>query len=225
MLNKKRRRTVSPRNLRKRSDYMREYEDTVKVPGERVLIPTGYRVSSFKNGSFETFYEVMLAGTSTNRLRHLWVLAGQGFLEIQRPEESSLTKRLIPGDHVSIPRGSSFRVATTSQQTLEMIVTQQAKYEAKLEVLEELETARETPAADLAEPSLHDRMTSVINVTPRRGSKAAQQQVATRKERGREGGGHPPLGAPQSGGGDLMGFVQGKNPRPTGGKLSAEGAG
>ncbi len=225
-----------PRKIKKRSDYIREHTDTVKVPGEREPTSTGYRVSSFKNGSFETFYEVMMAGTSTNRYRHekkdkvVWVLAGQGFLELQREGETSATKRLVPGDHVAIPRGSSFRITTTSKQTLEMLVTQQAKYEAKLEVVEELETICEVTAQDLAEPSLDERMRSVVDFRPRRGSKAAKQQVADRAARGREGGGRPPVD-PRSPTGfqdvnpETMGFQQGKNARPTGGKFDDAGAG
>jgi len=219
------RRQVKPHEIRKRSDYTKEVTNTIKVPGEREPTKTGYKVSSFKNNSFETFYEVMLAGTSTDRVRHytkdkvIWVVAGQGVLELQ----GAAGRVLVPGDHVVIERGDSARITTTGQQTLEMLVTQQTKYDAKLETTEETLVERVATEQDLAEPTTQERMAGVVDFAPRRGSKAVEQQTAERASRGRVGGGRPPIDGTQDPA--RMGFQAGKNARPTNGKFSDSGAG
>lgn len=192
-LQKRSRQKTLPRQIRKRSDRVNRDKQNLMVSGARQKTATGYIVPGFQGKSFETYYEVMLAGTATDVMRHqkkdkaFWVISGDGFLTMDTPSGSGqITRRLIPGDHINLPRGTTWRISTANQQSIEMFVSQQAKYSASLEVVEDSGAFKEATAADLREPSMAERLGEELTTrVPRRArnSKAAQQQAAMRSGR------------------------------------------
>jgi len=62
---KRKRRQPDPRKIKKHSDIMRRTSASATVGGTREKTETGFVVSGFKGKTFETYYETMLAGTSS----------------------------------------------------------------------------------------------------------------------------------------------------------------
>jgi mannose-6-phosphate isomerase-like protein (cupin superfamily) len=229
------RRVVQPRELKKSSQRRKAALSPVKVAGQREPTETGYIVPGYIGKTFETFFEVMLAGSASAFLLHekkdraIWVIAGTGFVTTQKKGEKQTTRRLITGDTVSFDRNTTYRIATTASEQLEFFVTQSAKYDATLQIVAPSDAPREATEAELIEPTLEERLGTIGTAVPtrRRGSKAAQQQARThRKSRQVEETFKivPESGAPAA---DprRAGTPTGVNVQPSGGRFDESGAG
>lgn len=227
---KRRRRQPDVRNIKKHSDFADRTANKLIVGGTRERTDTGFVVPGYIGKTFETFYETMLAGTSTATYRHekkdrtirvlsgvLFVLASNGGEETQR--------RAIAGDEIAIERGTAFRLATSKEQ-VSMFVCQSTKYTAALELVTD-STLNSKPVPDhlLQEPTLGQRISQIDPSqapTKRRGSKAKEQLAAMRS--GRKGGATT-FDEPIPGRDGDVSVSHGVSPRPSGGKFSEEGAG
>ncbi len=67
---KRKRRQPDPRKIKKHSDIMRRTASSLVVGGGRERTETGFRVPGFQGKTFETYFETMLAGTSTPDYKH-----------------------------------------------------------------------------------------------------------------------------------------------------------
>lgn len=232
-MKQRQRRQINPQTIKKHSDLVSAASHNVFVRGDREKTPTGYRVTGFRGKSFETQYEVMLPGTSTDLVRHekkdrtVRILSGDGFIITGQGNESKI-KRLMPGDEICLERGTPYRITTAAKIPVEMVVCQQAKYELNLEVLEEVGAAKEVPAEMLEEPSVNVRLASAGRdfENRRRGSRAIEQSIEAANSR--------PTGQTISSQSQLTGPVQlpesagvaaGVNVRPSGGNFDPSGAG
>ncbi len=235
-LGQRRRVAVNPRDLKKASRTRAAQMSPVKVGGKREPTETGYRVPGYRGKNFETFFEVMLAGTASafflheKKDRSIWLISGQGFITTETKAHGQKTRRLIPGDTIALDRGVTYRLATTATEQLEFFVTQSAKYGATLKIVAPSDAMRQASAAEMAEPSLDERLGTVVSKpSRRRGSKAAQQQAL----RHRSGKGMSPQveetfkiipdrDAPDP---RATGGVAGLNAQPSGGRFNDVGAG
>jgi len=149
-----------PTKIKKRSQYRAEHAqevlgDTHRPLGARGVdpksVPTGYRLGGY-TGKYEMYREVMAPGAVGAKLRHqkksrtYVVITGMGsvFVEQEGVEEKKYA-RLLPGDEITIAPGETHQLFTTAKAHLEFLVCQEAKYEDKLETLEEAR-ALEVPA-------------------------------------------------------------------------------
>lgn len=221
---KRKRRQPDPRKIKKHSDIMRRTSASATVGGTREKTETGFVVSGFKGKTFETYYETMLAGTSTPDCKHekkdrtirilsgaLFVLTDEGDGENQRTA--------LAGDEIVLERGTIYRLAT-SKENVEFFVCQSAKYAATLEIISDSAfVTKEVPDYLLEDPSLAGRMykSKGLGQTRRRGSKAKEQQLAMQKKTVAIT--EEPIPGRQ---GDVTAQV---NPGPSHGKFDAEGAG
>jgi hypothetical protein len=108
--------------------------------------------------------------------RVLRVQSGGGFIVLDDGNGSTIDKRIYPGDELVIKAGTAYRLATTSDEALEMSVVQDSKYAANLELLD-----ASAATADVAPELLVSVERSGLrseNIQPRRGSKARQQQLS-----------------------------------------------
>jgi mannose-6-phosphate isomerase-like protein (cupin superfamily) len=188
-------------------------------------------VPGYVGKTFETYYETMLAGTSTSTYRHekkdrsIRVLSGVLFVLAERGGEET-QRRAIAGDEIVIERGTAYRLST-SKEPADMFVCQSPKYAAALElVTDSTLTSRPVPENLLQEPTLTQRIANIDpsrGPTKRRGSKAKQQQAAIQKNRksGAESSPNDPIPGRL---GDVA-TTEGVSPRPSGGRFSEEGAG
>jgi len=228
---KRKRRQPDVRTIKKHSDIMRRRGSRATVGGTREKTNTGYEVRGFQGKTFETYFETMLAGTSTATLRHekkdrtIRILSGVLYVLTEISEDGKGLQnqtKAIPGDEVVFERGTAYRLAT-SKEDVEFFVCQSAKYAATLEIVDGSSlTSREIDPRLLAEPLAHQRLGGNEGRTLRRGSKAKQQLAAQRAGRGgpaitepipgREGTVAPPP--------DAATASYGTNPQPTGGKFS-----
>jgi len=174
-----RKRPVDPKQFRRSSNHALHKPASARASGERKPTPTGYKIDVHGGDTFEMYYEAMLPGTCSPRLSHddkeraFWVLEGQGFLSIQTGKLIA-DRRLIPGDHVVLEKGSVYKIATTAREQLDLIVTQDAGYEDDVSVLAESEAVKAPSEEQLQEPSQFERETGIV-ARPRRGSKAREQ--------------------------------------------------
>ena len=226
----RKRRKPDPRKIKKHSDIMRRRGTNVNVGGNRQATETGYEVPGFKGKSFETSFEMMLAGTSTATVKHekkdrtIRVLTGVLYVMLEDAEGKQSQKRAIAGDEVILERGTAYRLATSSEN-VEMIICQQAKYDATLETLNESTlNGREVPQGLLE--STESPAFSGQQQQPtrrRRGSRAKEQQKMFSRNKnasprvaepipGREGHVEPKGEAPG------VETVFGKNPQPSYGR-------
>jgi hypothetical protein len=221
---KRRRRQPDPRKIKKHSDIMLRTASSLIVGGERERTETGFRVPGFQGKTFETYFETMLAGTSTPDFKHekkdrtIRILSGSLF--VLKDEGNGETQRTArAGDEIAFERGTTYRLAT-SKESVEFFVCQSAKYAATLDTISDSAfVTKEVPDSMLEDQSLVGRMYKGTGQgqTRRRGSKAKEQQMAMNRKTtaiidepipGREG-------APTAQ----------VNPGPSHGKFSAEGAG
>jgi len=223
---KRKRRQPDVRKIKKHSDIMRRQGSHVVVGGVREKTNTGYVVPGFRGTTFETYFETMLAGTSTATYRHekkdrtLRVLTGELFV-LTKDENGEKQQRAIAGDEVVLGRGIEYRLAT-SKENVDMFVCQSAKYTAALEIVSDSSlVARDVSPDLLQEPTMHQRISrSRPRDLPsqRRGSKAKQQLAAMKS--GRKS---PQIAEPIPG---RVGAVEaGVSPRPSLGKFGDEDAG
>lgn len=233
---KQRKKKVSPRDLKKHSDIVKKYTYDLKVPGTRNITETGYRVEGFKGKMFETFYEVMLKGTATDFLYHekkdksLWIISGDGFVSVEDEKNGQIVRRVVAGDCIALPRETKYKISTTSNTPLELFVSQSINYDATLQVIEKVGSHKQPSEDDLKEPTMSERLGEAPAPSRRpRNSKAAQQQVL--KSRGKRSkqveadDGFIVREDAEAVEHRQLGFQQGKNAQPTGGKFDDEGAG
>lgn len=227
---KRKRRQPNVNTIKKHSDIMRRRGNRATVGGTREKTNTGYEVRGFQGKTFETYFETMLAGSSTATLRHekkdrtVRILSGVLYVLTEIDEDGKGLQnqtKAIPGDEIVLERGTAYRLAT-SKEDVEFFVCQSAKYAATLEIVDGSSlTTREINPTLLEEPGMHQRMGGNEGHTLRRGSKAKEQLAAQRAGRGgpsitepipgREGAAAPPS--------DVATASYGTNPQPTGGKF------
>lgn len=227
---KRQRREPNVQTIKKHSDIMRREGNTLVVGGARVKTQTGFIVPGFTGKTFETYYETMLAGTSTATLRHekkdrtLRLLSGLLYI-LTQDDKGDHQRRVIAGDELVLERGLTYRLAT-SKENAEFFVCQSAKYSSTLEVIDDSSlTSREVSDELLEEPSLDHRISQTRPqdaIGRRRGSKAKQQQMAA-AQAGRQSAQVVDQPIPGREGHPVS--TAGVSPRPSGGKFNEEGAG
>jgi mannose-6-phosphate isomerase-like protein (cupin superfamily) len=227
---KRKRRQPDARKIKKHSDFADRTANKLIVGGTRERTDTGFVVPGYRGKTFETYYETMLAGTSTSTYRHekkdrtIRVLSGVLFVLASNGGEDT-ERRAIAGDEIAIDRGTSFRLAT-SIEPVSMFVCQSAKYAATLElVTDSTLNSKPIPENLLQEPTLGQRISQIDPSqapTLRKGSKAKEQLVAMHA--GRKGGATT-IDEPIPGRVGDVSASHGVSPRPSGGKFSEEGAG
>jgi len=175
---------IDPKRLKKHSQIATVRESEVVVAGPRIRTDTGYIIKGFFGEKLETFYEMYMQGTTSHVLRHptkdrvARVHSGAGFVIIYSEESVVIEKQLFPGDEIVLKSGTAYRFATTSNQPLSLYISQESKYSARLEVVQETDTRVKVPDSMLVEPS------RVSRVSPRRStSKAREQQAELAKHR------------------------------------------
>lgn len=182
---KRKRRQPDPRKIKKHSDIMRQTASSLLVGGSRERTETGFIVPGFQGKTFETYFETMLAGTSTPDFKHekkdrtIRILSGSLF--VLKDEGNGETQRTArAGDEISFERGTTYRLAT-SKENVEFFVCQSAKYAATLDIISDSAfVTKEVPDSMLEDQSLVGRMykSTGQGQSRRRGSKAKQQQMA-----------------------------------------------
>jgi len=229
---KRRRRQPNVRAIKKHSDIVRGAAGGLVVGGAREKTPTGVVVPGYVGKTFETYYETMLAGTSTASLRHdkkdrtVRIITGSLFVLVQKGDEPGSQQRAYAGDEIVLERGVTYRLAT-SKENCEFFVCQSAKYSATLEVVDDSSlTTKEINESLLQEPTLGQRVSQSKpsdGQTRRRGSKAKQQLMAAK---GARNSAQVINSAPSDPVPGRAGAVEaGVSPRPSQGRFSDEGAG
>lgn len=191
------RKGIDPKTIRKHSDIVRQATNSTRVSGEREVTKTGYRAGVYLGKTLESFYEYFMEGAYTDLSMHdkkykvVRVLGGTGYLlTVTNPtelKESWITeeKTLVPGDVVEFEPTKAYRIATGSTDPLEVVVTQEPKYDSRITVIEETDMV-----ANITESMLHSvTRTDIIDdmnyVPPPRGpSKAVQQLQELRGQSG-----------------------------------------
>jgi len=223
---KRRRRTIDPKTLRKSSQFRSKHTDIYKPVGKRVATETGWRTEGFSNKYFETYFEEFIAGTASalfmhdKKTKHLRIMTGSGFVVTKKDDDTN-TRRVSAGEEVILPHGVSYRIVTAAQDYLNMFVTQDGKYESRLQVVEECDAPATEISKNLLKEVTNEDLVAA-KVTPRRGtSKAVEQQAKLERSRKVEGTRTAKV-APEPGLGAVKGSV---NLRPSMGAFSKDGAG
>jgi mannose-6-phosphate isomerase-like protein (cupin superfamily) len=224
---KRKRRQPDVRKIKKHSDIMRAQRGNVVVGGAREKTDTGYVVPGYKGKTFETYFESMLAGSSTATYKHekkdktIRIISGDLFV-LTKTDGVEKQQRAIAGDEVVLERGTEYRLAT-SKEDVEFFVVQSAKYNAAIEIVSESSlVARDVSPELLETPTMQHRInrTRPQDVgTRRRGSKAKQQLMAQR------GGRKVAQVIDEPIPGRVGAVEPGVSPRPSLGKFSEEDAG
>jgi len=213
---------IDPKTIKKHSDIAKVNNNNALVAGDREKTKTGFIVPGYTGPGFETYFEVLMPGAVSDRLRHakknrvLRVVSGVGFV-ISETEGEQKEIKIKPGDEFVCEAGSAYRVCTTNKDPLSLFVVQDSKYLARLEVLEE---STLTDASSIDEFVSNMRTQSFQDTTTaRKGSKAKEQLVAFRK-------GSPVATTETAKAKDSVAtVVQSHNVRPSMGNFDAEGAG
>ncbi len=110
------------------------------VNGERTYTDTGFTIQGSTTKNYETFYELMMAGTSGPRLMHpkksrtYRVIDGAGYA-FTVVEGTPTQKPIFPGDEITVEAGMTYKFSTSTSQPLHLAVTQDSKYSVHLEIL------------------------------------------------------------------------------------------
>lgn len=179
----RRRVQIDPKTLRKHSQVHQKRAQSILVTGRRERTETGFIVPGYSGKGFETYFETLLSGTATALFQHpkktktVRITGGSGVVVIDSDSEIE-EKPLQPGDEIVLKAGTAYRFSTTSGNNLEMFVSQDSKYSARLETLESPTAPRVTPDSVL-QPA--ERTTAPV--ITRRGSKAKLQQLEASGQR------------------------------------------
>jgi hypothetical protein len=221
---KRKRRQPDPRKIKKHSDIMRRTASSVLVSGSRERTETGYTVPGFQGKTFETYFETMLAGTSTPDLKHekkdrtIRILSGALFV-LTDDGSGEIDRKAAVGDEIVFERGTVYRLAT-AKEPVDFFVCQSAKYAATLEIVDNSSfVTKEVPDYMLEDQTIAGRMykSTGQGQSRRRGSKAKQQQQAMQRKTVAIT--EEPIPGRQ---GDVTAQV---NPSPSNGKFDKDGAG
>ena len=229
---KRRRRQPNARTIKKHSDIVRRSSGGLVVGGARERTPTGLVVPGYVGKTFETYYETMLAGTSTASVLHakkdrtIRIITGTLFVLSQKGDAPNVQQLAHPGDELVFERGTTYRLAT-SKEDCEFFVCQSAKYAATLEVVDATSlTSKEVDDFLLQEPTQTQRISQAKprdGQTRRKGSKAKEQLMAAKAGRNSAQIAELPPSAPIPG---RAGAIEsGVSPSPSRGRFSDEGAG
>lgn len=215
------RRQIDPKTLTKRSQIVRDsgYYSPVVRHG-MTQTTTGFIKPGFSDAKFEVHHEIMNSGTCSAKVKHptktrtLQIISGPGVVII---EDESETKELKvnAGDSVVLEPNKAYKITTVGRSPLEFVSIQHAKYEARLETLEE---AFVTASSEITP------LESQVPTTPRRRlgkSKAVEQaaQLSSAKKN------HKTTGEKKAVAEVMTAAAEGVNPRPSMGRFSNEGAG
>lgn len=171
---------TDPQKIKKHSQIVQQKAKGVVVVGERVKTETGFRIAGHISRGFETYYEVMLPGTASALVLHpkkdrvARIIAGTGFVILDDGTTPAVDRKIQAGDEVVLKAGISYRFATASQDSIEMQVTQDSKYESRLEIIQEASSIADITDGQLKSAVRIENTESIV----RRGSKARQQQAA-----------------------------------------------
>jgi hypothetical protein len=188
---------VNPKELRKSSDIRRERHASIVVAGKRKATKSGYRIPGAQCKDYETYFEHIVEKQSTDRVMHpkktrtIRVIGGQGFASIEKAGFERKSIVLIPGDELTVEAGISYQLLTTSRYFLEVFVTQSAKYEANLQVVEESTTEALMEDIDLDALSRGELVSQHIRPRRRQMSKAVEQQQTASIARDKHMGNSP----------------------------------
>ncbi len=202
--------------------------------GKKEPTPTGFIIQGHTSKGFETYFETLLPGTTTDLIKHpkkdrvVRIIAGNGFVSMDDGADVVISdKKIQPGDEIVFKAGVAHRLATTSDQSLEFYVIQDIKYGPRLEVLKKSNTI-----VEMTDGILHpNTRTEASAQKPRRGSKAKQQQTVQNSKRVLSGqiinaegvAVNPEKARKQSD--DVATATEGFNVRPSGGRFDEAGAG
>ena len=228
---RKRRPQIDPKTLKKRSQIAQRKTPSVVVTGEKEATSTGFRILGHSGKVIETYYETLLAGTASDTVVHhkkdriVRILAGIGFVVLSVGSDDPVTRKVYAGDELVFKAGTTHRLVTTSDQGLELHVSQEAKYDHRMEVVAKSDATKEV-SEGMLQPSVRDE--TVRGIQPRRGSKARMQQAI-------KSGGRVPSGqvfdssgqpvAPREAADGIATAVSGLNARPSMGRFDEAGAG
>ncbi len=176
------RRPVNPRDIPKASQFRRKQEPSNTVTGTREPTEHGYRISGTVCKDYETYFEYLGEGQTTDKTVHAKktrtyrILGGQGFAILEK-DGVQKSVVLVPGHELVVEAGIAQQLITTSTNELEFFVTQSAKYESTLKVLEKSTTTARTDESKLQSISHDQAVRSSISTQVRvRKSKAVEQQ-------------------------------------------------
>jgi mannose-6-phosphate isomerase-like protein (cupin superfamily) len=175
---------VSPRDIKKHSDIVREVGAKLIIEGTKIPTETGYIIPGHAGVRLETYFERFLPGASGPLVCHdkkdrvVRVLAGAGFLVCNDD-----TKRLQQGDEVILPANSTYRFSATSNTELDLHIAQESKYTFALRVVEEAGSKVEPTSEQLLSDS---NSSGDVILHTRTGSKA-KQQLSRQRDQARPG--------------------------------------
>ena len=185
----KKRPIVNPRNIPKASTFRRKQALSNAWTGDRVKTDHGYRIDGTTCKDYETYFEYIDEGQSTDQTVHAKktrtyrIMGGQGFAILEK-DGVQKSVVLVPGHELVIEAGISHQIVTTSTQEIELVVVQSAKYEASLKILKKSTTTSQTDERKLQSVT-HDEAVRISAPRRRRKSKAAAQQRMLAGERGK----------------------------------------
>jgi len=181
---RRRRQQIDPKTLKKHSQIVKRQTRNVVVLGQKEKTSTGFIIPGHKGKAFETYFETLLAGTASDMVRHptkdrvIRVVSGDGFVILDDGINARIDKRIQAGDELILKAGVAYRFTTTSNQNLELYVSQEAKYFSRLKMVEE-----STATTEVTVDMLQENQRNVIDQPARRGSKARQQQARKNSKR------------------------------------------
>jgi len=169
---------VDPKNLIKRSQIDRGLVAQTAFAAVGVRNPTvaGYKIEGHSGAHFETYFETVVKGSTTDAVFHktktrtVWAVRGTGCVALVLNGETT-QQDLREGSSLTLDPGSIYRICANKGVDLNLVIVQDAKYEARLDVVEESSApAKVSP----------DILIGITNVAGRTGgmSKAAAQAVS-----------------------------------------------
>lgn len=141
-------RLVDPHSGRRHSDIVNKNGQSVVHSSDlanRKVTASGWRIDYF-NGDFDVYYELMCARNASGLLRHetkdrcIRVLSGQLFVTVAGQITSVLTNQVCV-----LTKGTEYELATSGDSDVELLVTQDSKYDEDVDRVSEASVGNSTP--------------------------------------------------------------------------------
>lgn len=184
---------VDARTIRKVSRLYAENAVTDTLPSESQPTDSGFIAAGIETTNFNMYVKVIAASCSEPTVKHakktriFRVLSGEGIIVYKEENKKAVTQILLRGQQFECKPEMVYTIGSTGNSHLELLVVEDSKYEARLEIIAKVENP-DVESPNFSTDSLEKGLTPNEDTKRRYSEKAKEIQQGLADERNRYSG-------------------------------------
>jgi len=184
---------VDARTIRKASRLYAENAVTDTLPSESQPTDSGFIAAGIETTNFTMYVKVIAASCSEPTVKHpkktriFRVLSGEGIIVYKEDKKKAVAQTLLRGQQFECKPEMVYTIGSTGNSHLELLVVEDTKYEARLEIVAKAENP-EVESPNFSTDSLEKGLTPNEDTKRRYSEKAKEIQQSIADERNRSTG-------------------------------------